>query len=224
MSYGEKLKEIIDYILEDKGHSIEEATEFFHLSRSSINRYIRVLSQEDSPYYDKVKSQLVKDTLARLEASASENAKEKRLNELIAYITEGTGHNITQAAENFGMARSTVTKYLGLLTQEDSLYYDEAKATRVNLVLERLLAEARSQAGSAGRPQTIISPEKALDLRFKHLYIGIDLRGLANEIGCSHMTVYNAINAIPTETATAQDEWVKQMVEAGELELPKQCR
>lgn len=129
-----------------------------------------------------------------------------KLDELVEYITTPPYHNKTQAAEYFGTSRAMINKILKELSTPDSLYYNEWKAKRVKMVLDELLKMARSRAGSKSKRKIIIDHDLALSLRYVNVYGGATLRDLASLIGCSHMTVCNAINNLSTEDLAHQDE------------------
>lgn len=128
-----------------------------------------------------------------------------KLDELVLYITTPPYHNITQAAEHFNTSRATINKALKELSDPTSLYYNEWKSKRVKAVLEELLKVSRSRAGSKSKRKIIINHELALSLRYANVYGGSTLRDLAKLVGCSHMTVCNAINALSSEDLLAQD-------------------
>lgn len=131
-----------------------------------------------------------------------------RLDELVEYITTPPYHNKTQAAEHFLTSRATINKFLKELSTPDSLYYNEWKAKRVKMVLDELLKMSRSRAGSKSKKKIIIDHDLALSLRYINVYGGETLRNIANMVGCSHMTVHNAINALPEEEIIKQDNQV----------------
>lgn len=138
-----------------------------------------------------------------------------RLNELVEYITTPPYHNITQSADFFNTSRATINKALKELSDPSSLYYDEWKDKRVKTVLSELLKIARSRAGSKSKKKVLIDHELALSLRYLNVYVGATLRDIGKMVGCSHMTVCNAINALSEEDLFKQD----QLVAAEDVEL-----
>lgn len=128
-----------------------------------------------------------------------------RIDELVEYITTPPYHNITQAAEHFHTSRPTINTALKELSDEQSLYYNEWKAKRVKTVLDELLKIARSRAGSKSKRKVIINHELALALRYANIYGGATLRDLGTMVGCSHMTVSNAISALSETDILDQD-------------------
>lgn len=149
------------------------------------------------------------------------NKKEEFLRDIESYIMEEPGHNIVQTADHFNVTRDTIRAYLKLLSTPDSLYYDEARAKRINIVLNRLLSEARSKAGASGRRKTVLSLEDALELRRQNEFFGVNLRALAKEKGCSHTSVANAIKSIPLELVLKQNAEMKDYFARQKEELQK---
>ena len=134
------------------------------------------------------------------------------INELVEYIVNDQGHNITEASKHFGCSRATVKRYLNMLSDETSLYYNQFKAMRVKLTLEKELLESRSKAGSISRKKACLTEKQALEARFKSVYQKIPLRKIAKEYGCSHMTIANVIKNIPERLIKAQDEEAKNLI------------
>lgn len=137
------------------------------------------------------------------------------LDELVDYIVSDEGHNMTEAANHFGCSRPTVKRYLDMLSDEKSLYYNQFKAMRVRLTLQKELLESRSKAGSISRRKNCLTEAQALEARFKNVYQQIPLRQLAKEYKCSHMTIANAINNLSERAIKAQDEEVAKMSQQG---------
>lgn len=133
---------------------------------------------------------------------------EENIDELVEYIVGTPNHNVTEAARHFNCSRFTITKYLDMLSDTTSLYYNQFKAMRVKLTLEKLLLESRSKAGSISRRKACLTESQALEARFKNVYQKIPLRHLALEYHCSHMTIANAINNLSERAIQAQDEEV----------------
>ncbi len=140
--------------------------------------------------------------------------KEKLINEIVTYIVEEPCHDITQTAKHFGYSRANINKYLALLSNPSSEYYNQYKAMRVKLCLEKLLIESRSRAGSKSRRKSCLTQAETLEARFKNLYLRIPLRTLGKYYHCSHMTVYKAINNLPERVIRAQDEELATLKEA----------
>lgn len=139
--------------------------------------------------------------------------REIDVDELVEFVIGPPSHNITEAAAKYECQRSTIKELLALVSKPNSLYYNETKARLLNETLDKLLTEARSKAGSISRRTATITKDEALVFRFKHLYEGISFRKLAEEKGCSHMSITNAINALPLADTIAQDEEIKAMQE-----------
>ena len=133
------------------------------------------------------------------------------MEDLVKYIVGPPCHNITQAAEYFGFSRATIKRYLAMLSDEKSLYYNQFKAMRVKLILQKELLESRSKAGSISRRKNCLTEAQALEARFKNVYQQIPLRHLAKEYKCSHMTIANAIKNLSERAIKAQDEEVAKM-------------
>ena len=132
--------------------------------------------------------------------------EEKFINDIVEYIVTDPGHNMTEAAEHFKCSRPTIKRYIAMLSDEKNLYYNQFKAMRVKISLEKQLLEARSKAGSISRRKIVLTETQALEARYKNLYEGIPLRQLAKDYNCSHMTIHNAIKALPDRITKAQDE------------------
>lgn len=128
------------------------------------------------------------------------------INELVEYIVNAPGHNITEAAKHFDCSRATIKRYLNMLSDETSLYYNQFKAMRVKLTLQKELLESRSKAGSISRRKACLTENQALEARFKNVYQKIPLRKIAKDYGCSHMTIANMIKNLPEKLIKAQDE------------------
>lgn len=134
------------------------------------------------------------------------------LNDLIEYIVNEPCHNISEAAKHFGCSRATIKKYLDMLSDNKSLYFNEFKAMRVKLTLKKELLDSRSKAGSISRKKPCLTQKEALEARFKSVYQKTPLRKIAKEYNCSHMSIANAIKNLPEKLIEAQDEEVKNMI------------
>ena len=66
--------------------------------------------------------------------------EEKFINDIVEYIVTDPGHNMTQAAEHFKCSRPTIKKYIAMLSDEKNLYYNQFKAMRVKISLEKQLS------------------------------------------------------------------------------------
>ncbi len=113
------------------------------------------------------------------------------------YIIEG--HTINEAAQNFGISRRSVIKYLKLIRDENSLYYDRLLSEKVNLVLAKNYLEGKKVGGKTGHKKLTITDEEAIILKEKKERENLTYRDLQSITGINYTTIYNAINRIQDE-------------------------
>lgn len=136
-----------------------------------------------------------------------------KFREIVDYITTPPYHNITDTAAHLGVSGRTVSVHLKRLSTPTDAQFNLEKAQEVNQILEHLLSISRAKSGSSSHRSFTFTEEEALELRFKNLYLGLSTRDLAALYGCSHMTVYNAINNLSNTAKEVQDEEVRKMME-----------
>lgn len=114
--------------------------------------------------------------------------------EVVSYVLEG--HNVTETADHFGKSRKTINNILDLVRKEDGIFYNEILKSKLKLMLEKLLLEARAKAGQKSRRELVFTDEEAQVLANRILCEGKTLRDLASECNCSHTTVANAVRRV----------------------------
>ncbi len=122
--------------------------------------------------------------------------------DIVNYILDG--HNITETANYFGVARKTIYNYLSIITDQNSKDYNEILTEKINLVLEKLKLEARKKAGEKSKRKQALSDADTYLIIEQILTNKLPLRMLAKMYNCSHTTIANAIKRVASDEVLEQ--------------------
>lgn len=67
------------------------------------------------------------------------------------YIKEGNGHTMSETAEHFGYAKSTIQKYIQKLGDENSPFFDKKLYNQVRLAQEKMRLLKAREGGKTGK-------------------------------------------------------------------------